>query len=98
MIYNTGFAKDWLENLIEWLRSENDSDMQWTAQTEQLQFCLTEMRQASQPLPPAYRSMPNPTGKQFSRAIPHVENAMRAMQQRNREGALEAATAAVAEL
>lgn len=91
-----------LESVVEWLRSNDDSEILWSGKTDNVAFCRDEMRRKiSQPICPAYTGhvpSPNPDISVFKNALADVENMLAAMGQKNRNRALSAGIAAVGKL
>jgi hypothetical protein len=101
-IFIPGQARMILESVVEWLGSNDDSEILWGGKTDNVAFCLDEMRRKiSQPVRPAYIGhvpAPNPEIEVFKNALADVESMLAAMRQKNRKLALSAGIAAVGKL
>lgn len=77
-----GVIKERISGTLEWLKSDVQTDLEWTVKSQELECCLVEMESAPPRLP----------------AVPHIQAMLVAMWSRNRRRAFDSGVDALAEL
>lgn len=83
-----------IARIIQWLRTDDDSDNGWRAQTDATLYCLSEMVRIMETLETAERTAPTTDGanhlrlENLDRAILHVRTMAKAVRDRDRATAL----------
>jgi hypothetical protein len=87
-------AKTTLQGVVNWLRSEDNTDSGWKAQTDSAQECLVEMMRILETIEIAQTTAPirdlgvESRAENLNRTIPHVRTMVRAMREHDRATAL----------